>query len=510
MTPSIAPLDSNAPTALSTTQTETVSTPQASATTVAASSSTTAQSILSTTFVNNGEPPTDDALLTLAPTPSSGLQPRTNTDNFPSITPTYYPTSYINDTNQQLSSNSAVESSIAIHPFALNLQTNDSINTQTVLTVASEHLIHSFRNYNKEYTISRLKLMILQDPNNSNGRYLEVNKMYLGGIVYSQGGVTPTPNDVDVILSESFSGARLDYFVNLLKEAGVHAVVSFTLENGSSSQEETTSGEKWKTASVGLAGAIGGLALVATGVHVVRRKNLGSVLLREEDIENGRFVIKLKGDDDEVEEFPGMNTVAETLTENDSSTIDDRSVPSAIGEENEAGVLTCSKSLDAIEQETYDPRISPLEEPPTTTRYVSLFTVKKDVKGKTMEEIDLRALAINYLSKMLKKFPNTFLLPYDKDDSTLPPITSIRGIPDDMEALERYVGNARVDEESGKVMFNLRVESDMPVSQMRSKKGSGAAPSLQQQKQAANVVDTSEVDNQEMDGSAKGFEDITI
>jgi hypothetical protein len=111
---------------------------------------------------------------------------------------------------------------------------------------------------------------------------------------------------------------------------------------------------------------------------------------------------------------------------------------------------------------------------------------------------------------MLKKFPNTFLLPYDKDDSTLAPITSIRGIPDDMEALERYVGNARVDEESGKVMFNLRVESDMPVSQMRSKKGSGAAPSLQQQKQAANVVDTSEVDNQEMDGSAKGFEDITI
>jgi hypothetical protein len=235
---------------------------------------------------------------------------------------------------------------------------------------------------------------------------------------------------------------------------------------------------------------------------------MGSSFIRgENDIEEGRFVIKLK-DDAEVEEFPGINTVANT--EVDSSTIDDRSVPSAIGDDVPS--LNSTKSLDAIEQETYDPRISPLEEPPATTRYVSLFTVKKDVKGKTLDEIDLRALVINYLSKMLKKFPNTFLLPYDKEESSLPPITSIRGIPDDMEELERYVGNARVDENSGKVMFNLRVESDMPVSQMKSKKGAGVAPSSQKQQQcpSSNVADTSEVDNQETDGSAKGFEDITI
>jgi len=103
----------------------------------------------------------------------------------------------------------------------------------------------------------------------------------------------------------------------------------------------------------------------------------------------------------------------------------------------------------------------------TDTRYVSVFTVKKDCGGKSIEEVDIRALAIAYLSRMLKRYPNTHLLPYDKN-VPLPAITNIRNIPDDLEELRQYVGNARTDAQTGKVLFNLRVEGDEPVSKMKS------------------------------------------
>jgi len=116
--------------------------------------------------------------------------------------------------------------------------------------------------------------------------------------------------------------------------------------------------------------------------------------------------------------------------------------------------------------------ISPLESPviadnasqASSLRYISVFTVKKDCGGKTLDQINLRDLIIAYLSRMMKKHPNTHLLPYDKK-STLPAILNIRNIPND---IEHYVGNAHVDDKTGKVMFNLRVEGDQPVSKMKS------------------------------------------
>jgi len=92
--------------------------------------------------------------------------------------------------------------------------------------------------------------------------------------------------------------------------------------------------------------------------------------------------------------------------------------------------------------------------------------VKKDCGGKTLDQINLRDLIISYLSRMMKKLPNTHLLPYDKK-STLPAIINIRSIPDDIAELQHYVGNAHVDDKTGKVMFNLRVEGDQPVSKMK-------------------------------------------
>jgi len=141
--------------------------------------------------------------------------------------------------------------------------------------------------------------------------------------------------------------------------------------------------------------------------------------------------------------------------------------------------------------------VSPLESPQgtprtpsshqTSTRYVSVFTVKKDCGGKALHEVDLRALAIAYLSRMLKKFPNTHLLPYDKN-APLPAITNIRNIPDDMEELKQYVGNARLDDRTGKVLFNLRVESDEPVSKMKNSSGSVGSRGLNKKFKSSSSV----------------------
>ncbi|EJK76938.1 hypothetical protein THAOC_01269 [Thalassiosira oceanica] len=161
------------------------------------------------------------------------------------------------------------------------------------------------------------------------------------------------------------------------------------------------------------------------------------------------MAIRLKRSDDEVDQ----PTVAGSM--------DQMSVPSTVG--RGAGRPAASgDSLDEVHSAPSLPSVgdvSPLESPTGSgtspgapapaTRYVSVFTVKKDCGGRSLEEVDLRALAIAYLSRMLKKFPNTHLLPYDRR-SGLPRIVNIRDIPDGIDELANYVGEARVDQRTGK------------------------------------------------------------
>ena len=463
----------------------------------------------------SGEQPEDNVvLLTLAPTPTVGMR---LSDLIPTSSPkakkhipstetptssTYEPTSYEEEHSTFELSNGG-ETFVAINPFALSLHSNSPsprVNIETIRMVTMEHLVHSFRNdYSfNGYIVNRLKLMLLDPDGERRLQSFDQYELFFGGILYFETEASvPSTEDIDSVVKASFTGSRLDYYVNLLQEAGMDIGSASFDEEIVQSRIDSTPDQKWKVVSVGLAGAVGGIALLATGVHVLYKRKHMSLMDDMNDIERGGFVIKLK-DDADVEEFPGMNTCNSTVanTENDMSTMDDRSIPSNVGQDVPS---LSSTSLDAIEQETIDPRISPLEDPPT--RYVSVFTVKKDVKGKTLDEIDLRALVIAYLSKMLRKFPNTFLLPHDKESES-PPITSIRNIPDDLEQLEHYVGNARVDEDSGKVMFNLRVESDQPVSKMK-KGGKKAARS-------SGSLDAGTDKEDNADAESKGFEDVTI
>ena len=214
------------------------------------------------------------------------------------------------------------------------------------------------------------------------------------------------------------------------------------------------------------AAAMARFASVTSGA---RRHRRGGAELHI-DLEGGNnkdMAIRLKRSDDEVD----LPTVAGSM--------DQMSVPSTVGRRAGASV----DDLDEVHSAPSLPSVgdvSPLESPagsspgaPPATRYVSVFTVKKDCGGKTLEQVDLRALAIAYLSRMLKKFPNTHLLPYDRN-SGLPRIVNIRDIPDGIDELAKYVGEARVDPKTGKVLFNLRVEGDEPVSKMKS---SGSRPS---------------------------------
>ena len=470
---------------------------------------------------DSGEQPQDNmVLLTLAPTPTVGMlhfNGNQMSDLFPTSSPkakkyipstdtptssTYEPTNYDEEQSAFGLSNGG-ETFVAMNPFALTLRSNSlspRVDVETVRVVTMEHLVHSFRNdYSfNGYVVNRIKLMLLDPDGERRLQSFDEYELFFGGIIYFETETSmPSSEDIDSVIKASFTGSRLDYYVILLQEAGIDIGSALFDDDIVQSRIDSTSGQKWKVVSVGLAGAVGGIALLATGIHVLYKRNQIALMDDMNDIERGGFVIKLK-DDTDVEEFPGLNTCNSTVanTENDMSTMDDRSVPSNVGQDVPS---LSSTSLDAIEQETIDPRISPLEDPPT--RYVSVFTVKKDVQGRTFDEIDLRALVIAYLSKMLRKFPNTFLLPHDKE-SDLPPITSIRNIPDDLGQLEHYVGNARVDGDSGKVMFNLRVESDQPVSKM--KRGSKKVP------RTSGLLDSGPDKEDNADEESKGFEDIKI
>lgn len=405
----------------------------------------------------------------------------------PTPYPTIFPTTYRDGLDENESENDyhdeESDTFVALEPFALKLFASvpePRYDEDTVKEVTMKHLTHSFRT--KNFIVDRIHLMILEKEDaTKRGRNLLKRNIYeliYGGIVYfKRSSDIPTVDDMNEIVYESFTGERADYYIELLKESEIdvgkvvmdEAIVEPDARSegpSESTREESSGNSTWRALTVGLCSALGGIGVLAVGTRFYYKKRKAALMNDDMDgMEKGQYVVKLK-DEEEIENFPGLpggeaHTIAMT---------DDRSVPSTIHhsecDEHSSGSSSRTTSLDEIEQ--YDPRISPLEDPvdDTPTRYISVFTVKKDCGGKTLDEVDLRALAIAYLSKMLKKFPNTYLLPYDKT-SELQPITNIRNIPDDMSELENYVGNARVDENTGKILFNLRVESDTPVSKMK-------------------------------------------
>ncbi|KAL7465743.1 hypothetical protein ACHAXS_006061 [Conticribra weissflogii] len=404
----------------------------------------------------------------------------------PTPYPTVFPTTYGDGTGEDVNNfdhDEEADTFVALEPFALKLYASvpePRYDEDTVKDVTMKHLTHSFRT--KNFIVDRIHLMILEKEDaTKQGRNLLKRNIYeliLGGIVYfKRSSNIPTADEMVQVVDESFTSERADYYIELLKESEIdigkvimdEAIVepnARTEGPSESTREESGGNSTWRALTVGLCSALGGIGVLAVGTRIYYKKRKAALMNDDMDgMEKGQYVVKLK-DEEEIENFPGLpggeaHTIAMT---------DDRSVPSTIHhsdcDEHSSGSSSRTTSLDEIEQ--YDPRISPLEDPveDTPTRYISVFTVKKDCGGKTLNEVDLRALAIAYLSKMLKKFPNTYLLPYDKT-SDLQPITNIRNIPDDMSELENYVGNARVDDNTGKILFNLRVESDTPVSKMK-------------------------------------------
>jgi len=405
----------------------------------------------------------------------------------PTPYPTIFPTTYGDGLDENDSENDhhdeESDTFVALEPFALKLFASvpePRYDEDTVKEVTMKHLTHSFRT--KNFIVDRIHLMILEKEDaTKRGRNLLKRNIYeliYGGIVYfKRSSFIPTVEEMIEIVNESFTGERADYYIELLKESEIdigkvvmdEAIVEPDERSGGpseSTRDESSGNSTWRALTVGLCSALGGIGVLAVGTRFYYKKRKAALMNDDMDgMEKGQYIVKLK-DEEEIENFPGLpggeaHTIAMT---------DDRSVPSTIHhsecDEHSSGSSSRTTSLDEIEQ--YDPRISPLEDPvdDTPTRYISVFTVKKDCGGKTLDEVDLRALAIAYLSKMLKKFPNTYLLPYEKS-SDLQPITNIRNIPDDMSELENYVGNARVDENTGKILFNLRVESDTPVSKMK-------------------------------------------
>lgn len=265
-----------------------------------------------------------------------------------------------------------------------------------------------------------------------------------------------------------------------------------------------------------------GIAFIAAGSRFAYKKKHRDILqLTELDLEKGDYAIRLKYTNDEIDNFPGhASTVADTLTDGG----DNLSVPSLVRGEEQISFMASTPGTNSSRSTGSDSvSVSPMDSPhgisssgasisSKSTRYVSVFTVKKDCGKKPLEEVDLRALAISYLSRMLKKFPNTHLLPYDKNAS-LPAITNIRNIPDDLEELKQYVGNPRIDEKTGKVLFNLRVESDEPVSKMKhgsSSRGGGVKKASSSKKQVTSVKSIDEMEQEEMPKSPGTFEDVNL
>jgi hypothetical protein len=411
--------------------------------------------------------------------------------------PTYSPTGDLQFEGQEPRLSTQGEHVVALEPFRIKLfadQAEPSFDEETVLLVTKEHLTHSFRTHG--YEVGTIKLMLLEHERHlvSEGTpavaYSAVNLRWLeqhpvvdviigGAIEFANGAKIPSEEEKATIVEMSFSDERLDYYIELLNEADIDvttAVYDGTLSEEVSSAEATQSGFNWANLAIGMSSAVVGIGLIAAGSRqVYKRRQLSIDDLDLEKGFDGDYTIRLQYTNDELEA-----TVCETATH------DQLSVPSLVqGIEDEVNYqATPNGTRSYSSQEDGGPKgkdseVSPLESPQGTNnevskRYISVFTVKKDCGGKTLDQIDLRALATAYLSRMLKKFPNTYLLPHDKT-SSLPAIIHIRDIPDEIEVLHQYIGNARVDEKTGKVLFNLRVESDAPVSKMKSSTSSSSS-----------------------------------
>jgi len=361
--------------------------------------------------------------------------------------PTYSPTAFAEE-----QTSSVEETFTAMEPFGLRFLSSKqqpSFNLDTVTEVTTEHLLHSFRT--KGWDADRLKLMLLDDEGRRRSlRKLDsfpVHELVFGGILYFKTTTEmPTKEEENALVEESFSGARLNYFVNLLKEEGVD-VASASWGHLATSNEPT--GGSGSKLGIILGSVFGSIALFIVIALLVRVYNK-----RERRIQDGdrptSLVFRIK---DEVESMMDSH--------------DDRAstLPSSV-DENEATSRYSYYSKQPLMTDPVSPLDSPDDTASASTRYVSVFTVKKDCGGKTLEEVDLRSLAVAYLSRLFKKVPDTNLLPYDKD-SELPAIKNVRNIPDDLQELLEYVGNPRIDENTGKVLFNLRCESDVPMSKMK-------------------------------------------
>lgn len=420
-------------------------------------------------------------LLTLSPTlslviaskpPVAAFKAIEAVDGSPEM-PTYRPTGFI---EALLSSEGG--NVIALEPFGLRLLTEstDSVyDEDTVTRITEEHLIHSFRT--QGYDVEGLKLMILE-PNDrrillvagASVRQLEqAYELIYGGVLHFPTGVTDLPSEKDATntVQDSFTGERSTYYVQLLHESGVEvskASLDMNLVPDASSFKFNF--------AIGLTASLVGILLVFGVMRVMykrRQLSIDDLYLAKGTSEN--MTIRLQYTNDEIDGYPA--TVAETMM----TSRDQLSVPRLIkGIEDEINFITTpgEKSKGKVKSKNVGD-VSPLESPKGTSdnasqssspRYISVFTVKKDCGGKTLDQINLRELVIAYLSRMMKKLPNTHLLPYDKK-SPLPTIINIRNIPDEIVDLQHYVGNPHVDDKTGKVMFNLRVEGDEPVSKMK-------------------------------------------
>ena len=410
--------------------------------------------------------------------------------------PTYSPTGDVKMEGQKSILSTQGENVVALEPFGVKLfanQAEPSFNEETVLRVTKEHLTHSFRTHG--YEVVTMKLVSLEHERHliaeetpavaysaTTLRWLEQHPVFVvvmgGAIEFASDAKIPSEEEKKTIVEGSFSSERLAYYVELLNEADVD-VANAELDpmplQDAANEERATNGFDWRNLAIGMSSAFVGIGLIAAGSRQVYKRRQLSI--DDLDLEKGiceDYTIRLQYTNDELEA-----TVDETATR------DQLSVPSLVqGIEDEVNYQATpngTRSYSSYEQSDSKGKssmISPLESPhgtnkEVTKRYISVFTVKKDCGGKTLDQIDLRALAIAYLSRMLKKFPNTYLLPNDKT-SSLPAIIHIRDIPDDLEVLHQYIGNARVDEKSGKVLFNLRVESDEPVSKMKSSTSSSS------------------------------------
>ena len=197
--------------------------------------------------------------------------------------PTYSPTALAEE-----QTSSVEETFTAMEPFGLRFLSSKqqpSFNLDTVTEVTTEHLLHSFRT--KGWDADRLKLMLLDDEGRRRSlRKLDsfpVHELVFGGILYFKTTTEmPTKEEENALVEESFSGARLNYFVNLLKEEGVDVASASWGHLATSNEPTGGSGSKLGIILGSVFGSIALFIVIALLVRVYnkreRRIHLGTRL----------------------------------------------------------------------------------------------------------------------------------------------------------------------------------------------------------------------------------------